>query len=244
MSNEHSKLPPDRLWQPTTAKWFFVVFGACVAYAIVRYHFAGDVAWRHFPLFILNKATSLAAVIFVACSYLIGKIIHWHDDDRALRLVVIKFCGLVGFFLAAVHAFFSLALLSPAYYAKYFDDGGQLNLQGELALAVGVLALFFLLAPALMSLPMMPKALGGKRWKRGQHGGYVALTLVVVHLVVFGWKGWLAPIGWHGGLPPISLVAVVVALVPLLVKRRQVRDKREQRKERAEAGKGESSHGS
>ena len=227
MSEERPSLPPDRLWQPTTAKWFAVVFGASLIYAIVRYHFAGDVAWRHFPLFILNKATSLAAVIFVACSYLIGKVIHWHDDDRALRLVVIKFCGLVGFFLAAVHAFFSLALLSPAYYAKYFDDGGRFNLQGELALAVGVLALFFLLSPAVTTLPMMPKALGGIRWKRSQRAGYVALALVVVHLVVFGWKGWLAPQGWHGGLPPISLVAVVVALVPLLVKRKLVRDKKQ-----------------
>ncbi len=232
MNEDHSSLPPDRLWQPTTAKWFAAVFGVSLAYAVVRYHFAGDVAWRHFPLFILNKVTSLAAVMFVASSYLIGKIIHWHDHDKALRLVVIKFCGLTGFFLAAVHAFFSLSLLSPAYYAKYFDAGGRLNLQGELALSIGVLALFFLMSPAITTLPMMPKALGGWRWKRSQRAGYIALSLVVVHLVVLGWKGWLAPRGWHGGLPPISLVAVVAALVPLLVKRKLVREKRE-RKERA-----------
>jgi len=227
MSDEHSKLPPDRLWQPTTAKWFALVFGASLAYAIVRYHFAGDVAWRHFPLFILNKATSLAAVAFVACSYLVGKVIHWHDHDHALRLVVIKFCGLMGFFLAVVHAFFSLSLLTPAYYGKYFDAAGRLNLQGELAMAVGVIALFFLLPPAVTTLPMMPKALGGWRWKRSQRAGYVALSLVLVHLVVLGWKGWLAPEGWHGGLPPISLLAAVVALVPLLVKRKRQHDRHE-----------------
>src|SRR5210317_1693686 len=123
MNDDGRVLPPDRLWQPTTGKWFAVIFGASLAYAVVRYHLAGEVDWRHLPLFILNKATSLAAVLFVASSYLIGKIIRWHDHDRALRLVVIKFCGLMGFFLAAVHACFSLALLSPAYYAKYFDDG-------------------------------------------------------------------------------------------------------------------------
>ncbi len=231
MSNEHEEhketkeLPAHRLWQPTTAKWFAVVFGASLAYAVIRYHLAGDVAWRHFPLFILNKATSLAAVIFVACSYLIGKIIRWHDHDKALRLVVIKFCGLMGFFLAAVHAFFSLCLLSPAYYGKYFDDGGRLNLQGEVAMTVGVLALFFLLAPALTTLPMMPKAIGGQRWKRSQRAGYVARALVVVHLVIMGIKGWLAPRGWQGGIPPVSLVAVLVALVPLLVKRKLKHDK-------------------
>ena len=221
------ELPPDRLWQPTTAKWFAAVFGLSLAYAVIRYHLAGDVAWRHFPLFIFNKATSLAAVIFVACSYLIGKIIRWHDHDKALRLVVIKFCGLMGFFLAAGHTLFSLCLLSPAYYEKFFDDAGRLNLQAEIALSVGVIALFFLLSPVVTTLPMMPKAIGGVRWKRSQHAGYTALALVVVHLVAMGWKGWLAPQGWHGGIPPVSLVAVVVALVPLLVKRKRKHDAHE-----------------
>ena len=233
---EQAKLPPHRLWQPTTAKWFFVVFGGALAYAVIRYHLAGDVEWRHFPLFILNKATSLAAVILVASSYLIGKLIRWHDHDKALRLVVIKFCGLMGFFLAAVHAFFSLSLLSPAYYGKYFDDVGRLNLQGEIAMSVGVLALFCLLAPAVTSLPMMPKAIGGQRWKRNQRLGYAALAFVVVHLVVLGIKGWLAPQDWQGGIPPVSLVAVVVALVPLLVKRKVEHDKKERAASRLEHG--------
>ena len=223
---QEKKLPPDRLWQPTTAKWFGVVFGGCLVYAVLRYHLAGDVAWRHFPLFILNKATSLSAVIFVACSYLIGKIIRWHDHNHALRLVVIKFCGLMGFFLAGVHAFFAVCLLTPAYFAKYFDEGGRLNLEGEVAMTTGVIALFFLLSPAITTLPMMPKALGGWRWKRSQRAGYVALILVVGHLVALGLKGWLAPGGWQAGLPPISLLACVAALVPLLVKRKLTLEKR------------------
>jgi DMSO/TMAO reductase YedYZ heme-binding membrane subunit len=227
VSDDHSILPPHRLWQPTTAKWFFAVFGLSLAYAVVRYHLAGPVEWRHLPLFILNKATSLAAVILVASSYLIGKVIRWHDHDKALRLVVIKFCGLMGFFLAGVHAFFSLALLSPAYYSKYFDEVGRLNLQGEIAMSVGVLALFCLLGPAVTTLPMMPKAIGGVRWKRNQRLGYIALLFVVVHLAFLGFNGWLAPGDWHGGIPPISLVAVVAAVVPLLVRSKWERDKQE-----------------
>jgi DMSO/TMAO reductase YedYZ heme-binding membrane subunit len=234
MNDDGRVLPPDRLWQPTTGKWFAVIFGASLAYAVVRYHLAGEVEWRHLPLFILNKATSLAAVFFVASSYLIGKIIRWHDHDPALRLVVIKFCGLMGFFLAAVHAFFSLALLSPASYGKYFDDAGRLNLEGEIAMSVGVIALSFLLAPAITTMPGMPRAIGGWRWKRNQRAGYIALALVVVHLVALGFKGWLAPHEWNGGLPPISLVAVVAALVPLFVKRKLEHDKQERAKERAE----------
>ena len=220
MSDDVSTLPPDRLWQPTTAKWFAALFGAALVYAIVRYHLAGDVAWAHFPLFILNKATSLAAVFFVASSYLVGKVIRWHDHDKALRLVVIKFCGLMGFFLAGVHALFSLALLTPAYYARFFEADGRLTLEGEVAMAVGVVGLFLLMSPAITTLPMMPKAIGGVRWKRSQRAGYVALAFVVVHLVAMGLEGWLTLGGWNGGLPPISLVAVIAALVPLVVKRK------------------------
>ena len=225
MSDKPSGLPADRLWQPTTAKWFAVLFGTALVYAIIRYHLAGDVAWAHFPLFILNKATSLAAVFFVASSYLVGKVFHWHDHDKALRLVVIKFCGLMGFFLAGVHALFSLALLSPGYYGKYFLADGRLNLEGEVAMAVGVIALFLLMAPAITTMPMMPKAIGGQRWKRNQRAGYFALVFVMVHLVALGLRGWLAPSGWNGGLPPISLVALVAALVPLIAKRRRVRQR-------------------
>ena len=225
-----SGLPPHRLWQPTTAKWFAALFGGALVYAIVRYHLAGDVAWAHFPLFILNKATSLAAVFLVASSYLVGKVFRWHDHDKALRLVVIKFCGLMGFFLAGVHAFFSLALLTPAYYAKYFNPDGRLNLEGEVALTVGVIALFLLMGPAITTLPMMPKAIGGRRWKRNQRLGYVALAFVVAHLVALGLNGWLAPAGWNGGLPPISLVALLAALVPLVVKGKLVKEKRERQR--------------
>jgi DMSO/TMAO reductase YedYZ heme-binding membrane subunit len=216
-----SKLPPARLWQPVTIKWFVVVFGFSLSYGILRYHVLGDVAWSDFPLFILNKTIALAAVIFVACSYLVGRVFQWHNHDPAIRLVVVKFCGLGGFFLAGMHAFFSVCLLRPAYFAKYFEDGGRLNMIGEIGMATGVVALFLLLSPAITTLPMMPKAIGGARWKRSQRVGYLGLLLVVAHLVDLGLKGWLN-IGNWGMLPPISLVAVVAALIPLVVKRREM----------------------
>ena len=226
MTDEESNLPANRLWQPTTARWFYVVFGGCVAYAVIRYHIAGDVAWRHFPAFILNKATSLAAVIFVAASYLIGKTIRWYDDVKRLRLVVIKFCGLMGFSLAAIHAVLALSIWTPAYFAKYFDDLGRLNLQGEIAMATGVASLFFLSSPAITTLPMMPKALGGQRWKRAQRMGYVSLVLVTAHLLALGIKGRLEPQAWPAGMPSISLVAFVAAVIPLIVKRNLVYERR------------------
>jgi DMSO/TMAO reductase YedYZ heme-binding membrane subunit len=216
--NVASNLPENRLWQPVTAKWFCAIFGVALAYSLLRYHFSGEVAWAHFPLFILNKATSLAAVGFVACSYLVGRVFRWHNNDPKVKLVVIKFCGLMGFSLAAIHAFFSVCILNPAYFAKFFDDDGRLNLVGELGLAVGVVALWALAMPAIATLPMMPKAIGGKRWKRSQRMGYLCLCLVLAHMVVFGWKGWMAPEKWPWGFPPISMLAAVAAAVPLVAK--------------------------
>jgi len=235
MPPDSPDLPSDRLLQPVTMKWFAAIFGGSLVYAVVRYHFAGDVSWAHFPLFILNKATSLAAVGFVASSYLIGKIFKWHDHDKHLRLVVIKFCGLFGFFLAGVHAFMSLCLLRPAYYGKFFTEDGRLNLVGELSMTAGVIGLFFLLAPAITTIPTMPKAVGGWRWKRGQRMGYLALAMVATHLVAMGWKGWMSPATWHGGMPPISMLAVAAALLPLVVRRKLEHDRQVSREHR-EAG--------
>ena len=76
MKDTQRDLPADRLWQPTTAKWFAVVFGASLVYAVVRYHLAGDVAWRHFPLFILNKSTSLAALVALVPLAVKRKLVH------------------------------------------------------------------------------------------------------------------------------------------------------------------------
>jgi DMSO/TMAO reductase YedYZ heme-binding membrane subunit len=224
--NDSTKLPQDRLWQPTTAKWLFVVLGATLAYAILRYHIASGVSWSHFPLFIMNKAVSLAATVLVACSYLVGRVLRWHDDDPRKKLVVVKFCGLVGFSFAALHAIASLCVLTPAYFAKYFSADGRLNLEGELGLIVGIVALWALSLPAITTLPMMPKALGGVRWKRSQRMGYVCLSLVVVHVVVLGLRGWLSPRSWPWMLPPISLVAAVAAAVPLFVRRARERSRR------------------
>ena len=217
-----ANLPEDRLWQPVTAKWFVVVFGGAVAFSILRYHIAGDVTWDHFPLFILNKATSLPAVAFIASSYLIGRVFKWHNKSTK-KLVIIKFCGLMGFSLAFMHALFALCLLNPAYFAKYFGDDGQLNWMGELGLAFGVVALWALCFPAITTLPMMAKEIGGARWKRSQRMGYLCIALTLGHLVVFGWKGWLAPGKWPWGLPAISLIAALIALWPLLAKFRSKR---------------------
>jgi hypothetical protein len=34
-----------------------------------------------------------------------------------------------------------------------------------------------------------------------------AMLLGAAHIFFMGYEGWLNPSGWHGGIPPVSLVA-------------------------------------
>lgn len=93
-----------------------------------------------------------------------------------------------------------------------------MNGTGELAMTLGILGLWAVSLPAITTLPMMPKSIGGVRWKRNQRMGYLALALVLGHLVVMGWRGWVTPTSWPAGLPPISLWAAIGCAVPLIGK--------------------------
>ena len=208
----------ERLLQGFTSRWLVLLFGIPFTYAIFRYHIFGGVDWGHFPLYIANKAISLAAVVFIAMSYMIGKLFKVYDSDPDKRLILIKFCGLMGFSLAAIHALMALLLFTPEYYPKMYAVGGKLNLTGELSMAFGVLSFWCLSVSAITSLPFMYEAVGADRWKRGQRMGYLCLALAGAHVLVMGFAGWLKPAGWHGHLPPISLVAFIVVLIALLVK--------------------------
>ena len=62
------------------------------------------------------------------------------------------------------------------------------------------------------------QGVGGLRWRRSQRMGYLCLALVTAHMVVLGLRGWIAPQDWPGRLPPISLLAAAVCVLPLILK--------------------------
>ena len=45
----------------------------------------------------------------------------------------------------------------------------------------------------------------------------VAFVFGGAHLLFMGYAGWMKPGGWHGGLPPISLVAFAVFAMAYVV---------------------------
>jgi DMSO/TMAO reductase YedYZ heme-binding membrane subunit len=207
----------ERLLQPATTRLFLLVMGPCLIYAGIRYHVVEGVPLTHAPLYILNKAISLGGLAFLAISYLVGKVAGLRWDERQLELVVIKFCGLMGFSLIVAHVLMSMALLDPAYYAKLYA-GARFNLTGELSLSLGVFALWCFTLPAITSLPYMYDELGADRWLRAQRTGYAGLMLAAGHVLVMGVMAWLRPGDWPAALPPITALAFVVAMIPLVVR--------------------------
>lgn len=189
----------------TPSATLILILTLTLCYSILRYHVFGDVPWAQLPLYILNKAISWSAVTLLALAYL-------RRNKPAARDL-----GVLGLFPAFAHILMSFSLLSPAYYAKSYS-GPQLTAWAGAALLAGVGAVVVLLLPGVATLPGMRAALGDARWLRWQRAGYWTLALTAAHCAFMGWQGWLTPAKWHGGLPPITLLGTLTALLPLVLK--------------------------
>jgi DMSO/TMAO reductase YedYZ heme-binding membrane subunit len=189
-----------------------------LTYAVIRYNVIKGVSWSQFPLFIFNKAISLAAVVFIALSFIIGPFAKFWPNIFVKFISLRKYFGLLGFGLASIHAIMSLLIFTPSYYQKFFSETGNLNLTGELSMLFGVLAFFIFGIVTITSFPAVEKSMKYENWLKVQRTGYIAFFFVMLHVFVMGIGGWLKPAGWPGGLLPISLIAFIVIAVALLLR--------------------------
>ncbi len=181
-----------------------------IGYAIVRYHVAGPVPWKDFPFFILNKGLSLAAFVLLTCNFGFGPLnnlglrvpVGWLNARKAL--------GMTGFLLVLVHALMSFMLFSPSVYAKFFEANGTLTLLAGLSLLTGVLAFVVLWGYNLSFQTHLREDKAFIQFITSRTFLLWAMLLGALHLVFMGYEGWLNPSGWHGGIPPVSLVAIVI----------------------------------
>lgn len=183
------------------------ILAICMAYAVLRYHVLKGVPWSDLPLFVTNKAVSLAAIVLIGLSYCTSRT----KLDRSWPC----WTGMLGFGLAAVHSFASLALLGQNYYPKFAGPDGY-NLIGSLSILFGIISLVCFTCAAATSLPGVRDAIAQPLWKRWQRVGYWGFWLTLAHVIVMGALGWIKPGKWPGGLPPISLLAALV-IVSVLV---------------------------
>ncbi len=197
---------------------FVIVLFVLFVYAIIRYNVLKGVELAHLPLYISNKAIAVAAVVLMGISYLLGPLARIWPQRFGSKMHLRKHLGLLGFGLAALHGVISFLLFNSAYYPKFFTEGGKLNLDGELSMLFGVLAFFIFSLVAITSLPAVERSMSRGQWQSFQRSGYLALLLVLLHVLVMGWQGWLKPGDWPGGLLPMSLISFTVLAFVLLMR--------------------------
>lgn len=184
-----------------------------IGYAALRYHVVGPVPWKDFPFFVLNKGISLAAFILLTFNFGFGPLNNLGVKVPAGWLNARKALGMTGFLLVLIHVLMSFMLFSPSVYAKFFEANGTLTLLAGLSMLGGVLAFVVLWAYNLSFQTHLREDKAFIQFITSRAFLLWALLLGGVHLVFMGYQGWLNPSGWHGGIPPVSLVAIAIGVV-------------------------------
>jgi hypothetical protein len=188
-----------------------------ISYAVLRYHLAGAVPWKDFPFFILNKGLSLAAFVLIACNFGFGPLRNVGVPVPDSWLAARKAIGMTGFLLVLIHALMSFLLFKPAVYANFFAADGTLTLLAGLSMLAGVLAFVVLWAYNLSFQTFLREDKAFISFITSRRFLLVAFILGGAHLMFMGYEGWMKPGHWHGGLPPISLVAFAVFAMTYIV---------------------------
>jgi len=171
--------------------------GISFGYAIVRYNIAGKVPWSRLPLYVLNKAVSLAGFILLFVNFSGNK-------NNSFRQEVFKHIGISSFLLIVLHAIISLLIFSPHAYPKFFDENNWLTTFAALSMLSGIIAII-LLWIYNMSFSILYKEKFTKNLKENIIN--TAILIIGIHLFFMGYNGWLTPEKWYGKLPPISLIS-------------------------------------
>jgi hypothetical protein len=178
-----------------------------IGYAVVRYHIAGDVPWSELSLYILNKGLCLAAFILLTFNFALGPANSIGVPVPSRWLSARKAFGMTGFLLILIHALMSFVLFSSPYYGKFFSPDGTLTGVAGLSMLAGILGFVFLWAYNLSFQTKLSEDAAFIAFITSRRVLIWALSLGGLHLAFMGFSGWLKPADWHGGLPPISLVA-------------------------------------
>ncbi len=192
-----------------------LIFG--LAYAVLRYHVVGPVPWKDFPFFILNKGISLSAFVLLTLNFGLGPLNNLGAKVPEGWLNARKALGMTGFLLVLIHALMSFMLFSPSVYGKFFEADGTLTLLAGLSMLGGVLAFVVLWGYNMSFQTFLREDKAFIQFITSRKFLLFALLLGGVHLIFMGYEGWLNPAGWHGGLPPVSLVAFTFGTIGYVI---------------------------
>ena len=192
-----------------------IAFG--VGYSILRYHIAGSVPWKDLSFFILNKGICLSAFILLVLNFGFGPAKNLGMPVPTGWLNARMAIGIAAFLLVLVHVLMSIMLFSPAIYGKFFDENSTMTLLAGLSMFTGVVAFVVLWGYNLSFKTTLREDKAFIQFITSRKFLLWAMLLGAAHLFFMGYSGWLKPSGWHGGLPPISLVAFTVFVVGYVI---------------------------
>jgi len=187
-----------------------------LGYTIVRYHIFGSVPWKELPFFIMNKAVSLNGIILLILTFTIGPLNNLGVKMSENWLKAKKPLGITGFIFIFIHIIMSFLLFTPAYYGKFFTGNGTLTLNAGLSMLTGTFA-FIVLWFYNLNFYKLEKNQDIIRTIKSKGFLLLVMPLTALHLFFMGYKGWLNPAGWNGGIPPISLIAFIFFTIGYII---------------------------
>ena len=188
-----------------------------LGYTILRYHIVGPTPWKDLSLYTLNKGIALGAFIILTFNFSFGPLDNLGIKVPSNFLNARKALGMTGFLLIMIHALISFILFSPAIYAKFFLQDGTLTLNAGLSMLGGVLSFVILWGYNLSFQTYLREDRKFIRFITSRKFLLAALLSSLLHLFFMGYKGWIAPAHWHGGLPPVSLIAFIFFLLGYVI---------------------------
>lgn len=193
-----------------------IIFFTCLlsmAYAILRYHIAGPVPWKDLPFFILNKGIALSAFVLLSFNFSFGPLKNLGVKVPQGFLTARKAIGMTAFLLALMHVLISFLLFKASIYGQFFHQNGTLTLTGGLSMLGGVLSFVILWGYNLSFQTHLGEDQQFIQFITSRKFLLSAMILSLIHLFFMGYKGWMTPSEWHGGLPPISLISFVFFII-------------------------------
>ncbi len=182
----------------------FSIFFLTSVYAILRYNIFKGVPWADLPIYTLNKSIALTSIILI-----LSTVFNSHKNNY----IQVNLSIFVNIFIFS-HVIFSLTLLGPQYYDKFYSFD-KLNITGSLSLLFGILAFIGFMTSGILKIFQKLKLIEEQELKELILKN-INLFFMTGHVLIMGFKGWFAPEKWPGYLLPISLISFIVLFFTLL----------------------------
>lgn len=187
-----------------------------LGYAILRHNIFRDVPWEMLPLYTLNKAlawTGLSLLAFVFAARYLVNLKRLNEKWLEAR----KNIGKSAFNILGLHAILTLLLFRTEYGLEFIWKNDAIRAEGILSILLGSAALGF--------LAWYQKQAGRKSPKNRifRYGALILLPAGAVHAAIWGITEWFHPSSWPSGMPPITLISSLTAILASLLILRHIK---------------------